>query len=145
MMRLSWRRRDESSDSIGRPAFFAQHRCYHSTVELTFIQPTSFASEWRRYGLTDEDLQALEIEIMRRPESGAVMIGTGGLRKMRFAPPSWNRGKSGGLRVCYVVFVEAAQCYLLSMFQKNEMANLSDADKREWRQWIEAKRKELKT
>lgn len=111
-------------------------------MKLTFIQPASFAADWRRLGLTDEDLQALEADLMERPNVGPVMKGTGGLRKMRFAPPSANRGKSGAMRVCYVVFYAAASCYLLVIFPKNELPNLSDADKARWRNWIAAKRRE---
>jgi hypothetical protein len=70
------------------------------------------------------------------------MKGTGGLRKMRFAPSSANRGKSGAVRVCYVIFVAAASCYLLAIFPKNEQPNLSADDKKRWRKWITAKRSE---
>jgi len=69
---------------------------------LTFIQLAPFVVAWRRLGLTDEDLSALEQLIMHRPEAGAVMQGTGGVRKLRFAPPSWHMGKSGATRVCYI-------------------------------------------
>ena len=105
-------------------------------MTLTFAQPASFVAEWRRLRLTDEDLSALESQIMERPQAGAVMSGTGGLRKIRFAPPSWHRGKSGSTRVCYVVFAEAAYCYLLMIFAKNEQANLSRAQKQRAHQVI---------
>src|SRR5882724_2043160 len=98
-------------------------------MRMTFDQVELFASEWRRLKLTDEDLQALERLIMNRPEAGPVMSGTGGVRKLRFAPPSWHTGKSGAARVCYVHFVEAAHCGLIAIFAKNELANLSDKDK----------------
>jgi hypothetical protein len=105
-------------------------------VRFTFIQPLSFAGDWRRLGLTDEDLQALENEIMTRPDAGAVMRGTGGLRKMRFAPPSWRVGKRGAARVCYVAFVSLSKVYLLTVFPKNEKANLTPAERTHMRQWI---------
>ena len=92
-------------------------------------------------GLADEDLQALEQQIMRNPESGAVMAGTGGLRKIRFAPPSWHTGKSGATRVCYAIFVEAEQCYLAAIFAKNEQPNLTAAEKAEARKMIAALRR----
>ena len=112
-------------------------------MKFTFVQPASFVSDWRRLGLTDADLQALEAEIMDRPSVGAVLRGAGGLRKMRFAPRSQHVGKSGATRVCYVVFERAARCYLLIIFPKNEQSNLSAADKARWRSWIAAKHKEL--
>jgi hypothetical protein len=111
-------------------------------VRFTFIQPVSFAAEWKRLGLTDLDLQALETALMENPEVGDVLRGTGGMRKMRFAPPSWNRGKSGATRVCYIAFAKIAKCYLTMIFQKNEKANLTPAEAVAWRKWISRRRKE---
>lgn len=111
-------------------------------MRFTFIQPMSFAAEWKRLGLTDLDLQALETAIMENPEVGDVVRGTGGMRKMRFAPPSWNRGKSGATRVCYVAFAKVAECYLTMIFPKNEKANLTAAEAAAWRNWITRRRKE---
>jgi hypothetical protein len=105
-------------------------------VRFTFIQPASFAADWRRLGLTDEDLRALEAEIMARPDAGAVMRGTGGLRKMRFAPPSLNTGKSGATRVCYVAFAGPAEVYLLAVFPKSEKANLTPAERTYFARWV---------
>jgi hypothetical protein len=100
----------------------------------------AFVSEWARLRLPDEDLQALERQIMERPESGSVMVGTGGVRKLRFAPPSRHGGKSGAMRVCYVAFVDAV-CYLLIVFPKNEAANLSAKDKVTLKQTVNALRR----
>ena len=113
-------------------------------MKLTFGQVAGFVAEWRRLRLTDEDLQALETLIMERPESGAVMPGTGGLRKIRFAPPSWHRGKSGATRVCYVLFSELDQCYFIALFPKNEQANLTAAQKVHARQIIESLKAHLR-
>jgi hypothetical protein len=107
-------------------------------VKLTFVQPAPFASRWKKLKLTDEDLQALEQKILRDPEEGAVMSGTGGLRKMRFAPPSWRRGKSGGARMCYICFTMVANCYLLDIYTHNDKDNLSDAEKAEFKAFIYA-------
>lgn len=65
---------------------------------------------------------------MEKPDGGAAMSGTGGIRKLRFAPPSMNTGKSGATRVCYAI-IFADICYLFTIFAKNEMPNLSAADK----------------
>lgn len=112
-------------------------------MNLTFVQLATFIADWKRMKLNDEDLQALEKLIMRAPLAGAVMQGTGGLRKIRFAPPSWHTGKSGATRVCYVHFAEAGACYLFTMFAKNEQPNLTKADKAAWRAFIAELRKDL--
>jgi hypothetical protein len=51
-----------------------------------------------------------------RSRSGDVMAGTGGVRKVRFAPPSRHTGKSGASSTP----TSAAAVYLLTIFGKNE-------------------------
>jgi hypothetical protein len=80
-------------------------------VELSFIQLTAFASNWKRMKLTDDDLRALEFAIATAPDAPPVMRGTGGLRKIRFAPGRARAGKSGGARVCYAYFGEFGLVY----------------------------------
>src|SRR5215212_1670612 len=43
-------------------------------------------------------LRALELQIMNDPAAGDVIPGGGGVRQLRFAPPSWRRGKSAATR-----------------------------------------------
>ncbi len=105
-------------------------------MKFSFAQVSPFVAKWRRLGLTDEDLQLLEHEIAANPNGGKMMQGTGGLRKIRFAPPSWNVGKSGATRVCYVVFQSIGTIYLITMFTKDEKDNLSNAEKQVLRGWI---------
>lgn len=62
----------------------------------TFIQTKKFTRNWDELGFNDDDLRRLELQIMSDPQIGAVMRGTGKLRKMRFA--LGNSGKSGGTR-----------------------------------------------
>ena len=114
---------------------------YHGTwypiiVTLSFVQFEAFVAKWRRLKLTDEDLQELERLVMERPDRAPLVQGTGGLRKLRFAPPSWYRGKSGAIRVCYVHFPDMAQCHFLFFFGKDEQPNLSAAQKAELKKLI---------
>lgn len=61
------------------------------------------------------------------PKAGDLMEGTGGVRKLRWG---WGaQGKSGGVRVIYYVHSEAMPLYLLTLFAKNERANLSKAER----------------
>ena len=48
--------------------------------------------------LDDDDLQELESLILVNPQGGDVVRGSGGLRKLRFSPSRWRRGKRGALR-----------------------------------------------
>ncbi|MEZ5536714.1 MAG: type II toxin-antitoxin system RelE/ParE family toxin [Thiolinea sp.] len=63
------------------------------------------------------------------PQAGVIMQGTGGIRKFRWA--SGNRGKSGGVRVIYYYYNESVPLFLLTVFGKNEKANLSKAERNE--------------
>jgi hypothetical protein len=69
------------------------------------------------------------------PKSGDLMEGTGGVRKLR-----WGRGaqgKSGGVRVIYYVHSDAMPLYLLTLFAKNERANLSKSERNELRELVD--------
>jgi len=107
-------------------------------LELTFIHLDGFTRQWRRYRLFDEDLQALESHLVVEPEAGAAMSGTGGLRKVRFAPPSQRRGKSGAYRVCYAYFRFGQTVLLAAVFAKSDKANLSAGEKAEYKKIIAA-------
>lgn len=94
-------------------------------MRYTFLQTPLFTAKWRSLRLEDEDLRHLEQELLRLAPSHPAIPGTGGVRKMRFAPPSWNRGKSGATRVCYVCFTAFDVILLVLMYAKNEQANLT--------------------
>ncbi len=77
--------------------------------------------------LNDEE-RAECIEILARdPESGVVMQGTGGFRKLRFATEG--RGKSGSVRIVYYYYNRSIPVLLVSVFAKNEKANLTKAER----------------
>lgn len=93
----------------------------------TFIEVPIFTKRWKEIGLGDEELQTLQIMLLKDPESGPVMEGTGGIRKVRF--PLENRGKTGSVRVCYTDFAEYEVTYLITAFEKKEQENLSNEEK----------------
>ncbi len=86
-------------------------------------------------------LAAIQAEILKDPEIGAVMPGTGGLRKFRFGLE--NKGKSGGRRVLYVDFPEIKQTWLVAVFLKSSKANLTKSERNEIADLIRTIRKEL--
>lgn len=77
--------------------------------------------------LTDDDLQELEIFIMKNPNAGDIMQGTGGAIKLRFALPY--RGKSGSVIVIYIDLLKAEKVYFLTCYPKSKQDNLSDNEK----------------
>jgi hypothetical protein len=112
-------------------------------MHLSFVHLPAFCARWKEARLGDEDLRALERCLLQNPEAGAVMAGTGGLRKMRFAPPSRRTGKSGAYRVCYVVFPQAGWAVLFTVFAKSAQQNLTGAEKAQAKAVIQALRKRL--
>jgi hypothetical protein len=77
--------------------------------------------------LSETQQEAVVQMIAQEPASGDLIEGTGGIRKVRFAVGG--RGKSGGIRVVYYFHGETMPVYLLTMFAKNEKANLTKAER----------------
>lgn len=100
-------------------------------MELTFVYSPGFVREWDRQRLNDADLQALEDAIRRSPDGPPVIRGAGGLRKMRFAPPSRRTGKRGSMRVGFAYVRLKSAVIVMTIFAKNEAADLSEEQKRE--------------
>lgn len=73
--------------------------------------------------------QALVEYLAEFPKAGALMQGTGGIRKLRWAREG--SGKSGGARVVYYYHNEHMPLYILTIFGKGEKANLSKAERNE--------------
>lgn len=77
--------------------------------------------------LSESERQDLIRYLADHPRAGDLMEGTGGIRKLR-----WGRGgqgKSGGVRVIYYFHSDAMPLYLLTLFAKNERANLSKGER----------------
>ena len=96
-------------------------------MEREFVLLHEFERQWARLGFDDDDLGRLQEEIRKDPKLGAVIPGTGGVRKMRFAFEG--RGKRGGTRVLYVDLLIAETVILLGAYAKNEQETLSMAEK----------------
>lgn len=100
----------------------------------TFVQTKEFSHNWDNLGLDDDDLRRLEQELLTNPSGYPVIVGTGGLRKARFAFSG--RGKRGSVRVCYVDFVMFETIYLITAYSKNEKDNLTMSERNAIRQQI---------
>ncbi len=93
----------------------------------------------RARNLLRSDYEAFKKELVENPEKGAVLSGTGGVRKVRLKSSS--KGKRGGFRVCYFYYVENEVIYLLFIFQKSDQENLEPAEKRELKDLVEQLRR----
>ena len=82
----------------------------------------------------------MQTRLLKNPQSGPVMEGTGGIRKVRF--PLENKGKSGSVRVCYTDFEEYEVTYLITAFTKKEQENLSAEEKTVLKKLVKALKNE---
>ncbi len=79
--------------------------------------------------LLPDERQDLIDHLAGHPKAGDIMEGTGGVRKLR-----WRRGgqgKSGGVRIIYYYHDDLMPLYLLTLFAKNNKANLTKAQRNE--------------
>ena len=84
---------------------------------FTFIETRLFSRLVRDY-LSDEDYCKLQSELIKNPEAGAVVCGSGGVRKLRWA--ATGRGKRGGYRVIYYVRRPESVIWMLTIYPKSE-------------------------
>lgn len=76
--------------------------------------------------MTPEEQADAVLMIGSDPECGDLVPGGGGIRKVRFAVGG--RGKSGGVRIVYYYHDRQNPIYLITVFAKNEQANLTKGE-----------------
>src|SRR5208282_3773031 len=104
---------------------------------MEFIESPAFTRHLSQY-LDDEGYKALQNELARNPQAGDVMPGTGGFRKVRWSDPRRGKGRRGGLRIIYFHFVSSQQIWLMTLYDKNEAADLTPREKKALKAAIEA-------
>ena len=107
----------------------------------TFIIAPTFDKNWRQFGLNDDDLRQLQNYLMQNPKSGDVIQGTGGLIKLRWNLPK--SGKSGGIRVLYIDFIQHDKIMLANCYAKSQKENITDKEKSLYKELIKTIGKEL--
>jgi hypothetical protein len=86
-----------------------------------FVESPAF-ERFRAYYLDDEEFGELQQFLMRHPEAGKVVPGSGGVRKLRWRLSG--TGKRGGLRVIYYVRYEPNQFWMLTLYAKAKKENV---------------------
>ena len=86
--------------------------------------------------LSKAEIASMESAIAADPESHPVVPGTGGVRKARWGREG--KGKSGGVRIIYYYWLRDGEVYMLSIYAKNEQADMDAADKKAARRFVEA-------
>jgi hypothetical protein len=88
---------------------------------VTFIESPLFTKQVHDY-LTDEEYSVFQAFLASKPETGVVVRGSGGVRKVR-----WSRkgtGKSGGVRVLYFARTDAGEIWLLLIYAKSAVDSI---------------------
>ncbi len=92
---------------------------------MEFIETPMFTRQIKQIA-SDDELMALQKELIAFPDRGEVIQQTGGLRKIRMATGA--QGKSGGARVIYFLATREI-VWLIMAYPKNVKDSLTDAEK----------------
>lgn len=107
-----------------------------------FLETFIFAKRWEELGLDDNALMQLQDFILKNPDAGDIIQGTGGVTKLRWKLP--NTGKSGGVRVLHIDFVQQQKIVLLNCYGKSVKDTLTDKEKAAFKELVKQIGKELK-
>jgi hypothetical protein len=88
---------------------------------MEFIETSAFTRHVYDY-LTEDEYWGLQGFLLRYPEFGKVVPGSGGVRKIRWAMAG--SGKRGGVRVVYYFKRQDDEIWLLTIYAKNEVENI---------------------
>lgn len=86
-----------------------------------FVETPFFTKAVLHY-LTDDEYAELQGHMNANPEAGAVVPGSGGVRKLRWSAAG--RGKRGGLRVIYWLRRKQDQIWMLTVYGKSARENI---------------------
>lgn len=89
---------------------------------MIFVETSIFSKLLPDY-LRDDEYRGLQNLLIERPDAGAIIQRSGGVRKVRWA--AGGKGKSGGLRVIYYWLKADDQIFLLTLYGKSEKEDLS--------------------
>jgi hypothetical protein len=93
---------------------------------VTVVETPEFLSAVRK--LMDDDERSLLVDYLAaNPAAGDLIVGTGGVRKLRWALEG--RGKRGGARVVYFYHDGSMPLFVLTVYAKNAQADLSQQDR----------------
>lgn len=110
-------------------------------MKAIFVE-TKLFEKLRPDYLKEESYQELQISLMDSPKCGDVIQGTGGIRKLRWAAKG--KGKQGGIRIIYYWLDHKNRFYLLTLYAKNEINDLTPIEKQALKSLVEDWKNEQK-
>lgn len=109
-------------------------------MKAVFVELPPY-ERYRADYLDDDAFLRLQQLLILNPEAGALIPGTGGLRKLRFEDERRGKGKRGGLRVIYYWWDAGSQFWLFTVYNKDETSDLSKAQRETLKQMIKCELK----
>lgn len=95
------------------------------------VETPTYLRDARISGLSDDERAAIVWYLAAHPDAGDEILGTGGVRKIRFA--GRGKGKSGGYRVITFYSGRDVPVFLLNVFAKGDRVDLSQGERNELR------------
>ena len=102
---------------------------------FSFIETRLFTRLVRDY-LSDDEYRQVQLELIQNPEIGAVVRGSGGVRKLRWG--ATGRGKRGGYRIIYFIHRPKDVIWMLTIYPKNVHDTIPSNVLKQIRQEIES-------
>ena len=94
----------------------------------TVVEMPEFIRCAKKLNLSDEEREQIIDMIASTPDAGDEISGTGGMRKLRVAGKG--KGKSGGYRVITFFTGPDIPVFLITMYEKSQKENITDAEKK---------------
>ncbi len=88
---------------------------------MEFIETSIFTKLIYTY-LTDDEYLGLQGYMLKYPEAGKIVAGSGGVRKLRWAMAG--KGKRGGVRVIYYFKKQESEIWMLTIYGKSEVESI---------------------
>lgn len=85
--------------------------------------------------MNDDEYREFQEALVTRPDMGAIIQGTGGLRKARWKLEG--KGKSGGVRAIYYWLTADDQLLMLHVYPKSEQEDLTEKQKKTLKTLVE--------
>lgn len=88
---------------------------------MIFIETSTFTKLLPNY-LSDDEYRGLQLYLLQKPDTGDLVRGSGGVRKLRWA--ATGKGKSGGVRIMYYWKKSDHEIWMLTLYSKSERATI---------------------
>lgn len=106
-------------------------------MKAVFVELPAFERHRADY-LDDDAYRLLQNFLLKHPTAGDPIPDAGGLRKLRFGDARRGKGKRGGLRVIYYWWDSGLQFWLFTVYNKDEMNDLTSQQRKGLKAMIKA-------